>query len=252
MKQVMHRIFDHKRSYAKLPLFERMRDGALEPLERIAFYPCMAHFILSFGDLNRFILRYEEPADPYQHMVNVHTSEDDHHWPWYLEDLVKLGFDRVVKSSELMRFLWGEETRQSRLLMYGLTTLIRGASARERLVIIEAIEETGNVLFSSMLPAAEELEQRLGAQLRYCGHFHFDLESGHTVGADHKALVAIDLDPEARERALALVESVFALFEAWSHELLRYALLHPACQSTAGQKKAERDAPPSSRLPVVM
>lgn len=46
----------------------------------------MASFILSFGDLNRFVLRVEPTDDPCQEMINKHTYEDDHHWPWYLED----------------------------------------------------------------------------------------------------------------------------------------------------------------------
>ncbi len=54
----------------------------------------MAPFILAFSDLNRFVLRDEPSNDPHQRLVNEHTHEDDHHWPWYLEDLTKLGFDR--------------------------------------------------------------------------------------------------------------------------------------------------------------
>lgn len=226
MQQVLRYIFNKKQAYAHLPLFERMRNGRLDPHERLAFYPCMAYFIMSFGDLNKFVLREERAADVYQEMVNVHTREDDHHWPWYLEDLTKLGFDAQTRSADFMRFLWGEETIQSRILTAGLTALIKGKTGIERLVIIEAIEETGNVLFSAMLPLAETLEKRLGTQLRYCGTYHFERESGHAVGADHAKLARIPLDAETRARYMALVDEVFSLFEPWTHELLRYALAH--------------------------
>jgi len=228
MRDILRLIFEKKCAYARLPLFERMRDERLDPHERLAFYPCMAPFILSFGDLNRFVLRREPAPDAYQEMVNVHTREDDHHWPWYLEDLTKLGFDAEARGTAWMRFLWGEETTQSRVLMAGLTALVQRATSVERLVIIEAIEETGNVMFSAMLPLAHALEERLGVALRYCGSYHFDRESGHTVGADHRALAEITLDPGERSRAAALAGEVFSLFEAWMQELFRYALAHPA------------------------
>ncbi len=228
MQRVLRHVFDHKRRYAQLPLFVRMRDDSLAPLERLAFYPCMAHFIMSFGDLNKLVLRREAGDDVHQAMVNQHTYEDDHHWPWYLEDLSKLGFDIEARGSDWMRFLWGEETERNRALMYRLTAMIDQASSIERLAIIEAIEETGNVLFAAMLPIAEQLERELGVSLRYCGDFHFARESGHTVGADHRALVTLVLDDPARSRVLAQVDEVFACFADWTHELLRYATRNPA------------------------
>lgn len=228
MKQVLRHIFARKRAYNELPLFEWMRDPSLTARERLAFYPCMAPFILSFGDLNKFVLREERPGDLFQDMVNTHTLEDDHHWPWYLEDFSKLGFDAEHRGTEWMSFLWGEETLQNRVLMARLTALIYGTTSVERLVIIEAIEETGNVLFKTMLPLAEVVEQEIGEQLRYCGPFHFNMESGHAVGADHQALANIQLNAQEQARCLALVDEVYNVFEAWTHELLRYALAHPA------------------------
>jgi hypothetical protein len=228
MKEILRHVFDRKRAYALLPLFEHMRDDRLDPRDRLAFYPCMAHFILSFGDLNKFVLREERAGDAYQEMVNVHTLEDDHHWPWYLEDLTKLGFDAQARGTDWMRFLWGDETKENRILLARLTALIKGTTSVERLVVIEAIEETGNVLFGAMLPLAEVLERQLGTPLRYCGAFHFERESGHTVGADHRELARLSLGAEARVRCVALTDKVFSLFEAWTHELLRYAVAHPA------------------------
>jgi hypothetical protein len=227
MKQVLRYIFEKKRAYDSLPLFTWMRDERLSARERLAFYPCMAPFILSFGDLNKFVLRSEHAGDVFQEMVNAHTLEDDHHWPWYLEDFKKLGFDQQLTGTEWMSFLWGEETAQNRILMARLTGLIRDASSVERLTIIEAIEETGNVLFGTMLPLAEVVEREQGVQLRYCGSFHFDLESGHAVGADHKLLASIELPASDRARHRAMVDEVFSAFEQWTHELLRYAEAHP-------------------------
>jgi hypothetical protein len=228
MRPVFKHIFERKKEYARLPLFVRMRDERIDPLDRIAFYPCVAFFIMSFGDFNRFILRYAQARDAHEEMVNVHTYEDENHWLWYLEDLTKLGFDKVAQGSDWMRFLWGEETQQNRILLYRLTALVEGTSATERLAIIEAIEETGNVMFGDMVPCAQKLEQRLGTNLRYCGTYHFERETGHSIGADHQALVSIALDEETRARCIQLVDRVFDLFTQWTHELLNYALAHPA------------------------
>ena len=233
MKQVLRQIFNKKRVYDQLPLFQWMRNEQIPVRERLGFYPCMAPFILSFGDLNKFVLRKEHAEDLFQEMVNGHTLEDDHHWPWYLEDFRKLGFDAQMSGTDWMNFLWGEATQQNRVLMARLTGLIQGTSGIERLTIIEAIEETGNVLFSSILPLAEVLERELGEQLRYCGSFHFDLENGHAVGADHKALANIQLSNADRERHLEMVDEVFSAFEAWTHELLRYAQAHPLHETSS-------------------
>lgn len=233
MKQVLRHIFEKKKAYAKLPLFERMRDERIDPRDRLAFYPCMAFFIMSFGDLNKFVLREERHGDVYQDMVNAHTREDDHHWPWYLEDFTKLGFDVPMAATDWMRFLWSDETQQNRRLMAGLTALIKGTNSVERLVVIEAIEETGNVLFTAMLPIAEALERRMGRQLKYCGNFHFQLESGHSMGTDHADLARVSMLPPQRERCKALVNEVFDLFEAWTYELLRYATAHSGRFKTA-------------------
>jgi hypothetical protein len=227
VKEVLRYIFDRKRTYNQLPLFEWMRNEQLSPKQRLAFYPCMAHFIMSFGDLNKFVLREDRPGDSFQDMVNAHTAEDDHHWPWYLEDFTKLGFDAQMSGTDWMNFLWGEETQQNRILLARLTSLIKSTNSLERLVVIEAIEETGNVLFSTMLPIAVAVEQEIGQQLRYCGPFHFELESGHAVGADHRALVSVKLDAAARARCRAMIDEVYSAFEGWTHELLRYAQAHP-------------------------
>jgi hypothetical protein len=95
MRTVLKKVLAKKQAYSNLPLFQYMRDSSLTEEERLAFYPCMAHFIMSFGDINKYMLREEPPSNTYQERVNIHTYEDDRHWPWYLEDFAKLGFEPV-------------------------------------------------------------------------------------------------------------------------------------------------------------
>jgi hypothetical protein len=223
---VLKRIGELKRNYAKLPFFEFLRDETIDAGDRIAFFPGMAYFILSFGDLNKYILRKEPAEDAYQARINAHTYEDDHHWPWYLEDLSKLGFDRLTTPTNLMELLWSDTTRANRILMYRLTVMIDRATSLERIAIVEAIEETGNVLFRDVLGIARILEARIGSELRYCGSHHFNLESGHAMGSDHRDLAAIEIDHATSERCLCSVEAVFEIFEKWTDELLRFAKGH--------------------------
>ncbi|WP_280152099.1 hypothetical protein [Piscinibacter sp. XHJ-5] len=225
MKTVLQHILRRKRDFARRPLFEYLRDQRLSPQDRLAFYPCMAPFILSFGDLNRYVLRVEPTDDPHLLMINQHTYEDDHHWPWYLEDFAKLGHDAAaVPPGETLRFLWSDATVHSRLLSTRLAHLVWSAAPSVRLAIVEAIEETGNVLFSLTSKLAETIQQETGVELRYCGEFHFERESGHAMNNDHAELAAIALDPALRDDAIARVDQVFVLFSDWTDELHRYAM----------------------------
>lgn len=216
MRTVMRAILQAKRTYATRPLFEFMRDEALSERDRLAFFPCMAPFILAFGDLNKYVMREDASTDPYQQLVNRHTYEDDHHWPWYLEDLTALGCDRTAPTSQVLRFMFSDRTRVNRMLMPRLAHLLYDATPLERLAIIEAIEETGNVLFALTAGLARRIEAEEHITLRYLGDFHFQLETGHAMsGADHRELAAIALDEAQRARCLTQVARVFEYFAEW-------------------------------------
>lgn len=224
MRTVMREIFQAKKHYATLPLFEFMREEALTPRQRLGFFPCMAPFILAFGDLNKYVMRDERSTDPHQRLVNAHTYEDDHHWPWYLEDMTALGYDQQVTTTALLRSMYSDETKVNRMLMTRLAHLLYDATPVQRLAIIEAIEETGNVLFALTADLAARIEASEQITLRYLGAFHFNLETGHAMnGADHRELAAIELDQPQRSRSLEQVRLVFDYFEEWTNELLAYA-----------------------------
>jgi hypothetical protein len=224
MKAVMRELAQAKRHYSKLPFFEFLRCDTIAPRDRLSFYPCMAPFILAFSDLNRFVLRDDSSPDPHQKLVNDHTREDDHHWPWYLEDFTKLGFDRSSHVTQVLRSSMKDDMRENRMLAPRLAQIIRGTTPQEKLVIVEAIEETGNVLFGLTTRIAEVIRAEGGPELRYLGQFHFARETGHAMhGLDHRVLEAIPLDADSRKRCLDVAFRVFDLFADWSNELLAYA-----------------------------
>jgi hypothetical protein len=224
MKAVMRELAQAKQHYSRLPLFEFLRCETIAPRDRLAFVPCIAPFILAFSDLNRFVLRDESSADPHQKLVNEHTHEDDHHWPWYLEDLTKLGFDRTTTLTHVLRSTMKDDCRENRMLASRLAQVLYGTTPTEKLVVVEAIEETGNVLFGLTSKIAQRIQAEGGPELRYLGLFHFARETGHAMhGMDHRILEAIPLSALERKRCLDLAFRVFDLFADWSAELLAYA-----------------------------
>jgi hypothetical protein len=245
MKTVLQHILRMKREYARLPFFEFLEDDSIPARERLSFYPCMAPFIMSFGDLNRYVLREERSGDPHQERVNAHTYEDDHHWPWYLEDFSKLGHDGLATPTETLRFLYSDASTCNRILSMRLASLIWGATPVVRLAIIEAIEETGNVLFALTTRLAKEVEVDSGVALRYLGEFHFNLESGHAMNNDHAELARIHLDIAQRADAMDRAGQVFDEFTKWTGELLRYA---QAMRAKAPPAPAERRPLAASRM----
>jgi hypothetical protein len=224
MREVLAAITERKRAFARLPFFAFLQDESLEPEQRLAFYPCMAHWIMSFADLNKYFLRAEPTADEYQQRVNAFSHEDDDHWQLYLEDFQKLGFDKLYTGTDWLNFLWGEETRANRMLSYRIANLISNAGSVERLAIIEAMEEAANVFFPLTVQLAEQIQERSGVELRYLGHFHSALEAGHTGAGDHESLAQIELDARTQRKILEMVDEVFGLFADWAEEVLRFAV----------------------------
>ena len=74
-------------------------------------------------DLNSCVFREETTNNPIQKLINFHTREDGRHWKWFLSDLEKLELDPLLRFTDTLRFIWGEETEKARLLAY---TLVAG------------------------------------------------------------------------------------------------------------------------------
>src|SRR4028118_2106005 len=140
MRTVLAAITERKKAFARLPFFAFLADESLTPEQRLAFYPCMAHWIMSFADLNKYFLRVEPTTDEHQQRVNAFSHEDDDHWHLYLEDFRKLGFEQLYTGTDWLNFLWGEETRANRMLSYRIANLIMGASSVQRLATIRSEE----------------------------------------------------------------------------------------------------------------
>lgn len=228
MEEVLALIEKKKQEFAKSGLFEFMRDKSIDPRQRLAFAPCLAHFAMSFGELNKYVFREEPTNDPLQAIVNNHTYEDDHHWLWFLEDLETLGINKSLKFSDALKFVWNEETKASRLLTYQMFRYACGASPIAKLAIIEVIEATGNVFLPETASVAEELRLITQKELIYFGRFHVAVETGHTTGVPdvEQSIKNIQLTIESRQEAFEAVENLFELSTQLTDELLVYAKAH--------------------------
>lgn len=228
MEEVLALIEKKKQEFAKSGLFEFMRDKSINPRQRLAFAPCVAPFVMSFGELNKYVFREEPTNDPIQEIVNKHSYEDDHHWLWFLEDLETLGINRTLKFSDALNFVWSEETKASRWVTYQIFRYAFGASPIAKLAILEVIEATGNVFFSTAAPIAEELRTITQKEFLYFGCFHLKVENNHSkdLPQQRRLIENIQLTIESRQEAFEVVENLFEAFTKLTNELLVYAKNH--------------------------
>lgn len=228
MEEVLALIEKKKQIFASSGLFEFMRDQSIDPRQRLAFAPCIAPFAMSFGEFNKYVFREEPTNDPLQVIVNNHTYEDDHHWLWFLEDLETLGINGYLKFSDALKFIWAEETKGSRWVSHQIFSTAFGASPITKLAILEVIEATGNVFFSTAAPIAQELRTITQKEFIYFGCFHLAVETGHTRGTPglDQLIKNIQLSEETRQEAFKIVENLFEVFTELTDELLVYAKTH--------------------------
>ncbi|MDZ8257446.1 hypothetical protein [Nostoc sp. ChiQUE01b] len=228
MQPILALIEQKKQEYAQLPLFNFMQNKSINPRQRLAWAPCAAHFIMNFGEVNKYFLRVEPTTDPIQALINKHTYEDDHHWLWFLEDLKNLELDKSLKFSDALKFLWDEETKNARWLNYHLYRYTSNATPIQKIIIIEVLEATGNIMFSTAAEIGKEIKEITQKPCRYFADFHLNVETGHITGTSgiEQFLQDIQLSEEARQEACELVENLFTVFTQFTNELLVYAETH--------------------------
>lgn len=234
MRQIQYYIQQKNQKFAEHPLFTFLRDDSIDPRQRLSIAPCMAHFTMSFGDLNRYVYRDTQryTDDPFQRFINEHSEEDDHHWLWFLKDIETLGFDPELRFSEALRLLWSEETADTRRLSYELAGCILGAEPVYKFIVLESIEAIVLVFFSSTRHAANDLLRRTGRECLYFGDYHLAREAEHAMSPSarelRKVIDAFEMSPAMREQGRRLVDMCYAILTRSVANLHGYALVHPA------------------------
>lgn len=233
MKNTLSLISEKQQAFSKLPLFGFMEDKTIEPVKRLAFAPCAAPFIMSFTDLCKYVLRKEPTSDKVQEILNLHTYEDDFHWQWYIADLEKLGFNYSQQFNDSLTFLWGDETKASRLLAHELYRLIVQSNAVEKLMILEAMEAAADVFLAQTGKITKELQSVTDLEYEYFGSGHGNAEQNHNTRSfdTRKFIRDIRISTEAEQKIAKLVDEVFQLFTPWTYQLLNFAQSYQASQS---------------------
>ncbi len=233
MKDVLEFIEKKRQEFIHLPFFKFLQNRSIDLKKRASGIPFWAHFVMSFKDLNAYVLREEPTTDPIQVMINQHTYEDASHWVWYVKDLDVLGIDYSLRFTDALRFLWSEETQRARQLSYDLLRLC--ASQTEpvlRLVIVEAIEATGTTALSEgLVQLSQELQELTHKRSLYFSDHHLRVETGHIQaglenGDEEQFFGSIQLTDAQRIKAFELVETVFEYFTRFYDGLLAYSQKH--------------------------
>ncbi len=111
----------------------------------------------------------ESSQDQLKQAINNHTYEDGKHWPLYLTDLKKLGFDQQISFSNALKFLWGNDTYYQRFAFYRMCRL---AYENEHPIlpycIMESVEMFGHFLFEILASVSAQFQEETGIELHYC------------------------------------------------------------------------------------
>ncbi len=235
MKEVLELIEQKKQEFAKLPFFEFLQDKSIDPRQRLIWVPCIAPLVMTFGELNKYILRkelinpqIELPNQKVQNLINQHTYEDDHHWIWFLEDLEKMGFNPFVSFTDVLKFLWSKETQAARYVTYELVISAFHKDPMLKLAALESVEATGNIGFSIFAEVGKELQEITHQKYRYFSKSHLDVEMGHLYGETNNVeqfmyLQTILLTTDQRTQAFELVDKIFESFTDLLNQMMIYA-----------------------------
>ncbi|MEO0838368.1 MAG: hypothetical protein AAF063_05625 [Cyanobacteria bacterium J06643_5] len=235
MKEVLELIEKRKQEFAKLPFFEFLQDKSIDPRQRLVWVPCIAPLVMTFGELNKYILRKEVlnphnqlPNNKVQNLINQHTYEDDHHWIWFLEDLDKMGFNPLVNFTDVIKFLWSKETQAARYVAYELIISAFHKDPMLKLAALESVEATGNVGFTIFAKVGKELEEITYQKYSYFSKSHLNVEMGHLYGEmnnieQFKYLKTIVLTPEQKMQAFEFVNKIFDSFTELLNQMMIYA-----------------------------
>lgn len=222
MKEVLAHIEKKKQEFAKLPLFEYMRDTSIEPRQRLAWTPYITPLAMGFGDLWIYILKREPTTNTIQKMINKHTDEDKNHWKWFPKDIKALGFNESFDFSDSIEFIWSEETKKARLLFLQIAILTYNLESQVLIAAIETLEATANIAFSTTAQVANELQKTTFKNYPYFGTLHLVEDSTHSMFEKENQFFIenIKLTEKQENECYEITDKIFALFTECLNEIM--------------------------------
>jgi hypothetical protein len=226
VKRVIDHIERKKAEVAEHPFYRWLTSDKAPLEDRFAFAPVFVTFIMGFSDMNRWFMRYPAASDEFKRAINKHTFEDATHSRLFLEDWRKLGLDGRLGWTAGDTIAWYYASRETEIFReYGMEIMKMCTLNEDPLVrfsFMDAIEACGHVFFAATSGVATSLSDRTGEEYRYFGTYHLKRETGHLL-AGWRTFEEAELDDARRNKAIALVDRVFAMFLVENDHLLRYA-----------------------------
>ncbi|WP_198406808.1 hypothetical protein [Nocardia terpenica] len=260
MKEVMVLRDERQERFTRHPFFEWMQSDTLPPEQRLRFAPMGAFFIMQFRDMNRWVLRFPEPRNEFEWVIDLGTWEDEKHSRMFLEDWGKLGLDRHLnwRAADVLWWLFlspdQEVFRRSGMEFVSLAVADHD-DALVRFGHSEAGEAAGHVFLDNTSRVAAELAEQTGMNYRYFGSYHLDLETGH-VGNVEGVFENRVLDPERRaetkvvcSRMADIFERIFDAFLAYAEQYIAKGAV-PTRPVLPRRATAEWNAPPLTVIPI--
>jgi len=232
MKEVLAYIKQREHEFAQISFFKFLKDSSIDPYQRIVWFPCFAHFAMTFKDLNNELLMDDSSDNPIQKMINYHCSQDGSHWKLYLKDLTALEIDQTMRFSDCLKFIWGEETLNIRRLSNNLIALLRyQTDLLLKVVVIEASDATAIAACQAMTQVSQELQAITHKKYSYFSSTHLKLETGHIhldMGENEieDFLQNLQLSEEQKAQAFHLVDLVFDSFTECMDGLMQFTHKH--------------------------
>jgi DNA polymerase III psi subunit len=210
MKAVLQHISDRQARFAEHPFFEELRQE--RPLEQaLAFAPRLAFWVMSFQDVLRLnAQRVQDPA--LSQLMHRHHAEERGHDEWFFEDIALL-MGRPLTLTEV----WSRAHQSTRDVSNALIAeVLRPMDDRLRVVLVLTLEATSHVFFTRAARLVRAAGSQSRVKLKYFSDHHLAAEAQHEVFEEQLEayLRAIELTPALREEGRALVDRVFAAFDA--------------------------------------
>lgn len=228
IKSILGVIENKKQNFSQLPFFSFLKDQQIDPRQRLSFAPCLSPLVMGFSELCQSVLREEPTHNKIQELINQHTYEEENHWQWLLEDIQKLELDELLRFTDALRFMWGEETQKTRKVCQRMERYSFQSDPLQKLIVMEVAEATAHVFFSRTEPVIQEFQEVTKKQYRYFGGHHIDMEEKHNIKTHDVVdlLEDIELTEEQYQAFLAIVDELFEVFSDSMSELLVYATKH--------------------------
>ncbi|HUX80485.1 MAG TPA: hypothetical protein VMW10_12195 [Alphaproteobacteria bacterium] len=216
MKTIQEYINTKQIEFAQHPLFNHIRKRL--PLQQtMGFAPYIAFWVMTFQD----ILRLNETLTKnpkLREFAHHHRQEDSGHERWFLQDL-EVMFDTEKLTID---WLYGPDCSVMRDASYMIMAeLVKAESDQQRTVLVLALESTSQIFSKEITSYIYDMGY--GEKLNYFSKTHFDAENEHAMYEEEgeQQLHAIKFTPQEREKAVALVDYIYAIFNTIADELLK-------------------------------